>query len=417
MEHSTQTQSKLFKKDFTLMVIGQIISLFGNATLRFALSMWVLDATGSAAIFAAILAVSMIPTVLLSPFGGILADRVSRRNIMVGLDFLTAASILIFSFIFRQTSSTFAIAVIMILLSVIQSFYQPSVQSAIPSLVEGEHLMAANGIVVQVNALAMLLGPILGGILFGFFGIYPILYVSGFCFFCSAVMECFMHIPFIHKESKEHLLLMVKNDFSEAVSFLIHKQKSLCAMLFLIAGINLFLSSMMTVGMPYLIKIYLGMSNQLYGLAEGAMGLGSILGGLLSGVIAKKMKFTKSYRLLFCCSVAVFPMGFAVITNRFPFASYLLVMVSVLFIMCFATLFSVFGQTVMQRLTPEHLLGKVASVVTVMCTCAFPIGQAMYGVLFDKAGNHAYIVVLASAVISVIIALLSKKVIQSIRES
>ena len=67
---------RLFSRDFTLMVAGQIISLFGNAILRFALSLYVLDTTGSAAVFGGILAVSMVPTILCSPLGGVLADRV-----------------------------------------------------------------------------------------------------------------------------------------------------------------------------------------------------------------------------------------------------------------------------------------------------------------------------------------------------
>ena len=58
---------KLFHKDFTMMVIGQIISIFGNSILRFAISLYVLDLTGSASIFAGILAISMLPTILLSP--------------------------------------------------------------------------------------------------------------------------------------------------------------------------------------------------------------------------------------------------------------------------------------------------------------------------------------------------------------
>ena len=62
--------SRLFQRDFTIMILGQIISLFGNAILRFSLSLYVLEVTGSAAVFGTILAVSMIPTVLLSPFGG-----------------------------------------------------------------------------------------------------------------------------------------------------------------------------------------------------------------------------------------------------------------------------------------------------------------------------------------------------------
>ena len=57
----------VWNKNFTLLVIGQIISLFGNAMLRFSLSLYVLDTTGSASAFATILAISMIPTILLSP--------------------------------------------------------------------------------------------------------------------------------------------------------------------------------------------------------------------------------------------------------------------------------------------------------------------------------------------------------------
>ena len=74
---------QLFTRNFTLLLLGQASSLLGNYTLRFALSMFVLEETGSAATFAGILAVSMVPTILLSPLGGVLADRANRRNIMV----------------------------------------------------------------------------------------------------------------------------------------------------------------------------------------------------------------------------------------------------------------------------------------------------------------------------------------------
>ncbi len=161
----TQAQKKkLFGRDFTLMVAGQIISLFGNAALRFALSMAVLDLTGSAALFGVISAISMVPTVLFSPFGGILADRVSKKRIMAALDFTTAGLLLLYALAWGAKAPVLAIAVMLVALSVIQSFYQPSVQSSIPLLVGEEHLMAANGVTVQVNALSNLLGPILGGL-------------------------------------------------------------------------------------------------------------------------------------------------------------------------------------------------------------------------------------------------------------
>ena len=89
-------KSTLFKRDFTLVVIGQIISLFGNAILRFALPLYLLRETGSSALFGMVTACSFAPMVVLSMIGGVLADRVNKRNIMVGLDFCTAVLILIF---------------------------------------------------------------------------------------------------------------------------------------------------------------------------------------------------------------------------------------------------------------------------------------------------------------------------------
>ena len=85
---------KLFTKNFTLLILGQLTSLFGNFILKLALSMYVLEVTGSAATFAGILSAATIPTILLSPLGGILADRADRRNIMVALDALTGVSVL-----------------------------------------------------------------------------------------------------------------------------------------------------------------------------------------------------------------------------------------------------------------------------------------------------------------------------------
>lgn len=184
--------SRLFQRDFTIMILGQIISLFGNAILRFSLSLYVLEVTGSAAVFGTILAVSMIPTVLLSPFGGVLADRLPKQKIMTILDFVTAGLIVFYDAVYGSAGNLAAVTIFMILLTLIQAFYQPSVQASIPLLASQEQLMAANGIVMQVQALAGLLGPILAGMLYGIGGVKPILAASAVCFFLSAVMELFL---------------------------------------------------------------------------------------------------------------------------------------------------------------------------------------------------------------------------------
>ncbi len=400
----------LFRKDFTIMVLGQIASLFGNSILRFALSLYVLDLTGSAAAFGGILAVSMIPTVVLSPFGGILADRVNRRNIMVALDFTTAAVIAVFTLTASKGAGILPIGVTMVILSVIQSFYQPSVQASIPSLVGDNRLVQANGMVVQVNALATLLGPIAAGMLYGFWGIAPILMTSGLCFFLSAVMELFLHIPFTPVKRSGSALSMVKSDFSTVFKFLVRDNPQLSKLLGVLALLNLFLSSMITVGLPYLVKIYWGLSSQHYGFAEAALAVGSILGGCLSGLVAKRFDFRHSYKFLLIASAALLPVGLAALTRDMPLVSYGVTIAAIVTSLCFAALFNIFAQTFAQRQTPPHLLGKVASFITVVCMCAFPLGQALYGILFDRLSGAVWVIILFACVVSLLVALATGKI-------
>lgn len=399
----------LFRRDFTLMVIGQIASLFGNSILRFALSLYVLDLTGSAAAFGTILAVSMIPTILFSPIGGILADRASRKYIMVILDFTTSALIIAFSLLIHATGSLLYIGIIMMLLATIQSFYQPAVQSSIPSLVEDGQLMKANGVVTQVNALSNLLGPILGGFLYAFLGLFPILAASAVCFFFSAVMEVFLHIPFIRSAAGKNLLSTVQGDLKDALRFLTHEQPVMVKLLFILTGLNLFLSSMIMIGLPYIVKIFLGLGGQYYGFAEGALAAGTVLGGCAVGVFANRTPFNRSYRFLLAGSLMLIPLGLAAISSRFPLVSYTVVLLSVLCCMFFASLFNIFAQTFAQQQTPKHLLGKVMSFVTVICMCAFPIGQALYGFLFDYFHDHIFLVVFFGVIASIFVTLGARK--------
>lgn len=403
-------QPKLWTKNFSLIVIGQIISLFGNNILRFALSMVILDMTGSVTIFATYLAISMIPTVLLSLFGGILADRVNRRNIMVGLDFLTSIFIFVFALIFHTYTFTMWIGVLLVLLSIIQSFYQPAVQSSIPIVVDQKYLMPANGIVIEVNALASLIGPILGGILYGFYGLYPILWVSTACFFFSAILEIFIKLPKTKIEKGKNIFKTITTDFKSAFSFLIKKQKNLFYLLLIVALLNFSLSSMLLVGLPFIIKILLGFSNQSYGYIEAAMGVGSILGGIFSGIVAKKLSFKKSYLFLFFSSIAIIPIAIATMNLGNVNLSYFLVLISVILSMLCATLFTVFAQTFMQKLTPNAMLGKVASVVTILSMCAMPLGQATYGLLFGNI-KETYIILFISIIVCIILTFFSKKII------
>ena len=403
-----------FRRDFTLMVIGQIISLFGNAILRFSLSLHVLSLTGSAAVFGSILALAMVPTVLLSPLGGVLADRLPRQRIMVALDFFTCGLILCFDLFFARSGSLGAITAFLILLSLIQAVYQPSVQASIPSLAAEEALMAANGVVVQVQALSGLLGPILGGVLYAAFGLYPLLAGSALCFFASAVLELFLRIPFTPLARTSAPLAQLRRDLGDTLRFLSRDNPRLLKLQVVVAGINLFLSSLFTVGLPYLVKVHLSLSDSLYGFAEAAMGMGSILGGLLSSTRLGRLGFEKSYRHILATVLLLLPAA-AVLAAGVPAGmAYGVLIVCMALGMAFAALFSIAAQTFLQRATPAPLLGKVGSFITTFCVCAMPLGQAMYGVLFDAAGPAPWSVVLLGAAATLVLVEATRRILRGV---
>ena len=405
--------SRLFQRDFTIMILGQIISLFGNAILRFSLSLYVLEVTGSAAVFGTILAVSMIPTVLLSPFGGVLADRLPKQKIMTILDFVTAGLIVFYDAVYGSAGNLAAVTIFMILLTLIQAFYQPSVQASIPLLASQEQLMAANGIVMQVQALAGLLGPILAGMLYGIGGVKPILAASAVCFFLSAVMELFLRIPHEKREADGSPVRMALLDLKGAVTYLIRENTCLFKLLIVVAGINLFLSALFIIGLPYLVKIYLGMSAQAYGFAEAAMGMGSILGGLVSGLAGKKIPFKHSHYFLLGTPLLLIPVILILLFQAPGKMIYAVLLFSVMIGMGFAALFTIAAQTFIQKSTPVHMLGKVGAFVSTSCVWALPIGQAMYGGLFELFSGSPWVVVLVGTVISMMLAYAAKRTLRN----
>lgn len=369
----------LFSRPFHLMLLGQVVSLLGNAILRFALSLYVLDLTGSAALFGSVLAFSLFPTILLSPLGGVLADRLPRQRIMAVLDFLTALAVWNFG-LFGQTGSPLPPAALLFALSAIQACYQPSVLSAVPLLVPQTELTRANGLVTQVSALSSLLGPVAGGFLYGFFGLDAICAVSAGCLLASGVMELFLRIPSAPLSSGGSRPSPL-SDLRQTAVFL--SRSGLLPLLTVVAGMNLFLSSLYLVGLPYFVRITLGLSSQLYSLVEASLGLGSILGALLTGLWGQRLSFSRSWRHLLLSVLSLAVMLPALAFPLFPLLSWAVLLLAALLGMTFAGVFSILAQTYFQTVTPAPLLGKVGSFVTAAATCAMPLGQGMYGFLLD----------------------------------
>ncbi|WP_461612245.1 MFS transporter [Clostridium sp. Marseille-QA1073] len=157
-------------KDFLLLMLGKLVSLIGSQMQSFALSLYVLKITGSATKFASVLAIALIPQLIFGPIAGVIADWFDRKKIIVLLDMLNGIMIGIFAIIYKINGglSLLHIYVIVILMSIISTLFNPAINTVIPTLVKKEELVDANGINSFIMNLGNFIAPLLAGFLLGF---------------------------------------------------------------------------------------------------------------------------------------------------------------------------------------------------------------------------------------------------------
>ena len=394
--------TKLFHRNFSLLIAGQASSLLGNGILDFAMSMYVLDKTGSAAIYAGFLTASMIPSILFSPLGGILADRGNKRNIMAGLDFLAGLGVLLVAVFMREENSLAMICGLLLFESVLGAFENPAVQSCIPFMQKGENLIRANAVVIQINALSAFFSPILGSLVYTAFGLKPVLYAGVVCFFFTTCFECFIEIPGpkYEKQGRENPLLLVKEDFLDSLRLITRERPAILKMLLVISVVTCLLQGISAVGFPYIICNVLGLSSIYYGFSESAVGLAAIAGGILAGLAASKIHGKNIYLIIGALGFFLIPPGILFLLSGNPYIRYgTLVLFSVLLQLA-ACGFSIFATSLIQRLTPGNMMGKVSAYTSAFTQCIQPLGQILYGFLFDSfSGGVAWILILTGTIL------------------
>lgn len=397
---------------FWALIGAQIISLFGNAVLRFALPLYVLNVTGSSTVMGAVIACSWVPYIVLAPIGGVAADRVPKRFVMAVLDGVMALVCVSYLFALQALNVVVLSAFSLMVLYAVQSVYQPTVQASVPSIVSHEAIQKATALVSQVSMLSSIIGPVIGGLVFGFAGIELVVAISGVLFvFSATLILAFVRIPFSPLPRRGTIAATVLGDLSEAFLFLRKDRPVIFRTILLATAFNLVMSSFITIGTPVVITEVLGLSNQYLGFAEGILALGGLVGGIAAATLTTKLDLRRSPLVLFIGSVALLLLGAGCLLTNVGVA-YGVIVVGLFITMACCSLFSILAIAFVQGETPKHLIGKVMAFVMCLSNCASPIGQVLYGVLLDVFRSSLPLVVLCVVVISCVLALVVRKVLQ-----
>jgi len=184
----------LWNRDFSLLTVVQVLALFANTTLSFVLPLYILDLSGSPALFGLVLALAGIPLILMTPLGGVIADRGKKKRIIIVVDSCTTAIIVLYLLITNHFASAVPVIVVKLFaLNVLQGIYMPTALASVRFLVPKDKLVPANAVANLIFSLANATGPALGTILYAQFGIFPVLAACGAIFALVVILDLFLH--------------------------------------------------------------------------------------------------------------------------------------------------------------------------------------------------------------------------------
>ena len=423
----------LLGRDYILLVMGQGLSLFGSMMLRFAMSMWVLDETGSATVFASVLAAAIVPTILISPFGGVLADRVNRRTIMVALDASSGLLVLAAASWFAVQDGGFsiiAVGALMVSLSVLSAFETPTVQAALPQLLRGSGeavIRRGMAVINQVQQLSSLLPSFIGGALYGLIGIGPLLGVTIACFFCTAALECFIRLEPPQKNKPREPIPPAMDhahsdrptpqsdgtetspsgtargwisDIAAALRFLTHERPNILRLMLLASVINLFAVGYSAVGFPFMIRTVLGFDAAVYGICDGIIGIAAVIGAILAGLLATALTIDRMPAAMAALGAVILPAGIGFLLPLGNMTKLIVLVSSCCMVSLACSFTNIIAIPAIQIRTPETMTGKVMSLLSSFATCAQPLGQMLYGWLYDAAAPEWILLGTAAAILA-----------------
>jgi len=366
--------SSLKVRYFRIYWIGMFVSLVGTWIQSVAQSWLVFQLTNSAFLLGVVGFLGSIPIFVLSLFGGVLADRVNKRNILIFTQvfFMLLAFLLAFLTQFQLIKPQ-QIMIIALLNGVIMAFDAPARQAIVVELVGKKHLFNA----IVLNSVAFnssrIIGPAIAGVLISIIGMSGCFYLNGVSFLAVIVALFWIKLSKSTTQKNNSAL----SDLKEGLVF-INRNRLILALLSMVAAVSLF-------GISYVILMPVFAENVLHvgvrglGILMSSTGLGALIGAL---VLAGLGDFKYKGKLL-VWSVFLFSLSLIIFSLS---KSYALSVFSLIFIGCFSVAAVALINTLLQAKVPDQFRGRVMSLFMITFAGIMPFGNLISGSLAQGLG-------------------------------
>ncbi|WP_261133986.1 MFS transporter [Bacillus sp. Marseille-Q3570] len=379
---------------FYTLWASYFISKIGDWLFLIALPLIVYDLTGSAFYMATLYGVEFLPWLLFSLFGGILADNLNKKFLLITGNTLSAGFVLFLIYLLKAPELNIPLLYVAVfLLASINPLIHPAFQSIVPLVVKREKIVNANSALQLVENSLNLIGPVLGGGIVAFLGGTNALLIDASSFAIAALLMVFVRllVPDSSQTNQSEIVWTkrIGRDIVEGFKYTgTNKVILFGAMLFFFTnlGIHLFQSNFM-----FYLKDTLELSANLIGITIGLSGIGPILGAFAAPYINKKMNSGRI--ILWCTTLAGASMYLLIISETFW-----QVAVSQSLIMFFGNINVITYFSLRQQIVPSHILGRVISVTRMISYASIPLGAFLGGYAI-KLGLSIYLIILIGATI------------------
>ena len=172
---------------------------------------------------------------------------------------------------------------------------------------------------------------------------------------------------------------------------------------------------MLLIGIPQIILNLLHLDSTFYGLTQAAQSLGALAGGLILTIFIDRFQIALSYWFFASTLLFLLPIPIVMLLELPAISIAAVICLCCFLFMISSTIFSIMMISFIQSITPHHLMGKIISYVYALTTCARPVGQLMYGYLFEAYSNYAAFILFATILVNVLVSFYAKKILSKIR--
>jgi len=365
-------------RTFWIIWGGQFISMLGSGLTSFALGVWIYDQTGQATPFALTALFATLPALILMPLAGSLADRYSRRNIMILSDTGSAIVTAIAAFLlFFGDLQVWHIYVLAFSGSVLSAFQEPAYSASVTMLVPKKQLARASGILQMGQAASAILTPLLAGGLYALVGLNGIIIIDAVTFLFAISALLVVRIPQPKRITEAGAESEKKSIWADAAfgwNYL-RALPGLFGLLIYFASVNFFLSFSNVLSGPLVLSD--GSSADL-GVVQMVTGASMLVGSLIMSAWGGPQNRKVPALIIF---IAVSATGLLISGLR---ANTFVISLGRVMLLLFIPFASALSQAVFQTKVPPDLQGRVFAIRGMIARSIIPLAFILSGPLADK---------------------------------